>query len=1084
MDITELGKAGMRPARAGTAVRPDGTSLLGLPGGDDRLMSILATAAPFPDRASGEHFAPASNVSRQLISQRSARWLRAAVGDDDTAVRALFMHRQRTGRDLGAGLLDVEVRDPRNLPDWANALVQFLLAQPPTQAEDSATGLVGGPIAAFRRAAARLVEADGGQLRGVAISQAGAADVTAQLVSRLTQACQASFDFETRIRVPDAHPHAWCYSTEFDVSRSGWLDRLHSLPGLAYIIGVICLQWQRAVCELFDRLAADLPLLRRSLWHWADPGALTGYSGDSGDLHDHGRVVVLLTFAGGQRLVYKPKDLRSAACFMDLLMFLNHHGLELALPVRQIIVREGYGWEEFVAAEPCSDPGGARRYYTRLGMLARLAELLECRDLWADNLLAIGDGPAFIDLENLLQGRIRKPIMLGDRIRALWAQVEESVVKTACISYPRLIGLGVQAQDIGCLAAVQEQIAELPGSLDGWEVPPYRPTFAGKLADPREHAEDVILGYRQMQECLAVNQALLADPRGPLMVLYGAPVRYIWRSTFDCLEMLRASVSPLALVDGIAREIVLAQTMRTAREMLREDAARADVLEIVEAEIDAFRRMDVPLFTSETTSDAAFTSDGTKIPDHFDDTAWERLQRRLGELREFPLEEHQAVLESCLDIASGAALLWRTSPDDPDGAPAPEPDHGLYVYHPSALSADLPCERLTDHARDIADTILAAAVPVGGDRKGRLGLVSYPAHGLVQLEPLHGDLLCGSAGLAIFLAELYQSTAAPAYWNALHDALDSAVEFTSLAHRSGMFKRLSGGLAPIGGFVGVGSVIYALSRCGHLLAQPALTRRAETLISLADEIVAGDTTSADVVLGRAGLLLGVQRLREAAAAPVAEADVLAAHLHETLITELAGWSAPQSVGPAPPVTPAGQLVPAYPASLSVLAGLPNGIDGIVHALARSAVALGRLDGDRPLLEQHTFGMASAGSVAAAMATAHHLGKPVPEEAACRIVTRCQHTWQHSCEELIVDADLALWADTFAAVPGPGDRGGRALALRLARALLARHERTGKWFGDRRAADRHNLSALNGLAAAGLLFLRLAEAEATSPRLLL
>jgi class II lanthipeptide synthase len=1048
-------------------------TLLGLPGGDDQLLAILAAAAPFPERVSGEYFVPVRDRGRRQISERSSRWLHSAVGDDETAIRALFLHRQRTGRDLGAGLLDVAVRDPGHLPDWAYALVEFLLAQPLTATEDPATGMVGAPFVAFRRAAERLVDWRGSQLRGVPVSSEATEDVVAQLVSRLTEASSGSFSFETRIFAPNANATAWLYSTKLDVSRSGWMGRLESLPGLAFVIGVTCLQWQRTVRELFDRLHADLPLIRRELWGWADPGPLDRFSGDSGDLHDHGRVVVVLTFTGGQRLVYKPKDLRSAAGFMDVLEYLNHHGLPLQLPTRKIIARDGYGWEEFAAAAPCADPAGATAYYTRLGMLVRLTELLECRDFWADNLLAIGDGPAFIDLENVLQARIRKPVMLGERLKALWSRVEDTAVKTACVTYPRLIGLGTTAQDIGCLAALQEQIAEVPESFPlGWEVPPYRPTCGGELADPREHAQDVIAGYRAMQQCLADNRAQLADPRGPLVLLHGATVRYIWRNTFDSMELLRASVSPLALVDGVAREVVLAQVMRSVRELLHEDSARADVLEIVEEEIDAFRRMDVPLFQSRTDSDSAFTPDGTEIAGHFDGTAWDRLQRRLGELADFPLDEHLAILESCLDIARRGAVLWRTDPADPDGAVIPRPQRGTYVYHPASLSPELAAESLIQHAREVADAILDAAHPVDDRRLGWLGLVDYPAHGIAQLEPMHGDLLSGTAGLAIFMAELYQSTAKPTYWNALHEALDGVVEFAVLAQQSGIYRRMSGQLSPVGAFVGVGAAIYALSRCGQLIGEPQLVRKAAEFLPLASEIIENRKTSADVVLGRAGLLLAVHRLREASATAIPAADALAERLHASLLADLAEPAAPLIVSP-------------YPPRADMVQGLPAGADGIVHALARSARALGTTERDGPLLAAHSFGLDGAGSVAAALATAHHLGQPIPEAVTERVLARCASTWEHTCEHLLIDADMALWADTFtAAGDATRDDRYRLHAMRLMRSLLARRERTGKWFPDRMAADQHNLSALHGLAAVGLLCLRLTDDDATSPRLVL
>ncbi|GAB1823776.1 type 2 lanthipeptide synthetase LanM [Herbidospora sp. RD11066] len=1022
--------------------------LLSVPGGDARLMAVVAAAAPFHERVAGDYFVPVAGRNRRQASERTQRWLKAAVGDDEAAKRAVLHHRNRSGRDLGAGLVDVQLADPRRLPDWGYALVDFLLAQPPTAAADPATGRPGAPFVAFRRAMNRLVDVKDGSVRGVPVTAEAREDIAGQLIERLTQACWAGFAFEAQLAGTSNDLSSWLQSPGLDVSQSGWLDRLETLPGLAYVMGTTCLQWRRVVHELFDRLRADLPQLRRNLWGWAAPGPVTGYSGDSGDLHNHGRVVTLLTFASGERVVYKPKDLRSVAGVMDVCTLLNNHGLPLALHTREVVLRDGYGWEEYVVAEPGTDENSVRRYYTRLGMFARLAQFLECRDLWADNLVAIGETPAFIDLENVLQGRISQPSVIGERIESLWGKVEDTVAKTAVVSFPRMIGVGVQAQDVGCLAALREQIAEnSTGFPAGWEEPPYRPTWgAGELADPRAYADEVAEGYRQMQECLERNRELLADTTGPLALLEDAPVRYIWRSTFDCGDMLRMSVSPGSLVDGVAREICLAHLFRSAMGTLRVDPGRTDILEIIEQEIDAFRRMDIPLFLSKPASDSAFTPDGVEIPGHFTGTAWQRLQDRISDLTGFPMDEHLGVLQTCLDI-TGAAEMPVSFP-----APAPRPktirEIGLHAYELSARGDEPPVEELLARAGDLANEILEAAVSAGGDRSAWMGVVTYPAHGLDQVEPLHGDLLSGTAGLAIFLSELYANTGAPGHWTAAQEALEASVEFATLSTQSAFYRRMCGGLSPVGAFVGIGSAIYALSRCGDALGDTRLVERAAGLLPLAEAELTG-ITSAEPILGRAGLLLAVHKLREVSATPVPQADALAERLREGLLPELAARGR----------TP-------YPPNVPSLAGLPTGADGLAWALARSGE-----DGD------HRFALDTPGSLLAAVATAHALTGEVPDDLRERVARHCGPARRRTCAGLVVDAEMAIHTARLT-----GDQGLARTARDLAAELLLRRDHTGRWFADRRRADRLSLSAVNGLAAAGLTLLRLADDEVASLRL--
>ncbi|SEH02057.1 type 2 lantibiotic biosynthesis protein LanM [Nonomuraea solani] len=1036
-----------------------GESLLAVPGGDERLMAVLAAAAPFPERVSGEFFVPVAGRGPRQASERTKRWLKAAVGDDEDAKRALLQHRRRSGRDLGAGLIDVRLADPRRLPDWGYALVDFLLAQPPTAAADPASGRPGSPFVAFRRAVNRLVDIKDGKVRGVPVTPEACEDLAGQLIERLTQVCFSGFAFEAQLNGTANDVSAWLQSPGLDVSQSGWLDRLETLPGLAYVMGVVCLQWRRVVHELFDRLNADLPELRRTLWGWTAPGPVTGYSGDSGDPHNHGRVVTLLTFASGERVVYKPKDLRSVVGLMDVCTLLNNHGLPLPLHTRAVVLRDGYGWEEYVTSEPAAGEDGVRRYYTRLGMLARLAQFLECRDLWADNLVAKGDTPVFIDLENVLQARISKPALIGDRIRSLWGKVEETVAKTAVISFPRVIAGGVQAQDIGCMAGLQEQVAlNSTGYPLGWEAPPYRPTWgAGELADPSRYADEVAEGYRLMQDCLLRNRTLLADARGPLALLQDAPVRYIWRSTWDCVELLGMSLSPGALIDGMAREVTLAHLFRSARETLRRDPGREDILEIVEQEIDAFRRMDVPLFVSRPGSDSVFTPDGVEIPGHFSGTAWQRLQDRVADLAGFPVDEHLAVLETCLDF-TGARELPASFP-----GPGPRPrtirEIGQYVYDLSGRRAEPEAEVLLARAGELAGEVLDAAVPLpgpAGERSGWIGVVTYPAHGLDQIEPLQGDLLTGTAGLAVFLAELYANTGAPGHWTAAQDALDASAEFAALSTRSTVYRRMCGTLAPVGAFVGLGSAIYALSRCGHTLGDTRLVERAAALVPLAEEQLSLPT-SAEPVLGRAGLLLALHKLREASPVTVPAAEALVVRLHEELLAELG------ATGASP-----------YPPGLAALDGVPTGQDGLVWALAVSAAALG--SASAPLLA-HRFALDTPGSLLAAVATAHLLTGEVPGDLRERVARYCAADAARSCARLVVDTEVALHTARLT-----GDSALERAAGGLAAELLRRRDHTGRWFADRRRADRLSLSATDGLAAAGLTLLRLADDQVASLRL--
>jgi hypothetical protein len=1050
--------------------------LLGLPRGDERLLALVALAAPFADRAAREFFTPAKG-SRRVVAQRSARWLAAAVGTGPRAALAtttLLRHRERTGRDLGAGLVDVVVTDPTKLPDWAYALVEFLLAQPATQDVDPASGYVGAPLMAFRRAAHRMVDLRNGRLRGIRVAEEGKEDIAGQLIERLTTACDAALGFEYDLAIGPAKPagHTWAMYDKFDVSRAGWLERLESLPGLAHLIGVTCLQWRTVIRELFDRLHADLPDLRRALWQWRDPGPLVSYSGDSGDLHDHGRVVSLLSFASGARVVYKPKNLDTVVAFNDLLTFLNTHGAPAPLHTRIALNKGNYGWEEYVRSSDCASTEEFGGFYFQLGELARVVQLLQARDFWADNLIALGARPVFIDLECLLQSRPTRTAA-AETVRGdeLWEHLEEGPSRTAVVSMARPLAPGKRYQDIGCMAALEEQIAlDSTGFPPGWEAPRYRPRTAEAIADPRLFHAEFLDGYQAMSRFLADHAESLTDLRGPLGLLREAPVRYVWRNTFDCTSIIRGSLGPAALSSGVAREMVLARTLRGFVPLLTDEGgdgeAREDVLEILEQEIDSFRRMDVPLFLAKPASTAAYTPEGTEIPDHFSGPAWDRLVDRLhllaGQRRDTELAADTDEVRAMLWISAGEAETEPAALDIDEG-PQVRRVKGMPIYRPGELLAEIGEDELVGAATEVGDAVLAAAQELSGERLGWIGLVQYPTHGMPVLEPLHGDLLSGTGGIGVFLAELYRNTGKPAYWTGSRQALQATLEFAEHATATVVHRWLAGPGASIGGFTGLGGACYALARGADALGEPGLALTAAELISRSTPPT-DQPMAADLIAGAAGQLLGFRALRTAT--PTGSSGPAWTGWTELLTERLRRQLA---VGPDPSCHP-------YPIGWRLAGLVPSGWAGIRYAAAVLAADGSELDSGQswPVTDEAPSiptSYALAGAAAAAEA-------PVPASVLAALRDWAKHLGSLAGAEILAVGELAWQVATAFDVDEF-----RPLAHRCARSLLARNRRYGSYFPERGAPDSLMFSAVNGTSAVGLFLLRLCDEDMPDLRLL-
>ena len=1094
-----------------------GVLLPGLYRGDQRLRAVLGSAAAFPDRAAAGSgasalFDAAPPAERGALAATVQSWLRRAAGDPADA-GVLLAHLAAAGRPLGDGLREVALADPARLPDWAQALTAFLRAQP--VGPEPATTAAGALSGSFRRAAEALLPVRAGGVFGVAVTDRARDDLTGTLVHRLTEACRLSFCHELQAVTGRAGADDWDGQDGLDASQQGWLARLERLPGLAYLVGVVCRNWQQVTVELFARLAADRELLRERLWGGADPGALASVRGDAGDRHAGGHSVALLYFEHGQAAVYKPKDMRHATAYMELVRHLNSRGSGLDLPVRTVLPRSDsgdgglggalvaacgseYGWEELVPDSPCTDRAGFARFYRRLGMTMRLVQLLEGRDLWADNLLACGEHPVITDLECLLYPRVQVPPALPAGQRGLMDLLETTVVRTAMAAQPWVAAKDRPAVDIGCLTRA--------GGFDGdpdaptLPLPPYRPVHGDETADPWQYTDEVVTGYRDMHRSLYRLRHELAVEDGPLAGFRGVWVRYIWRHTWDGYKILNASTSPLALVNGATRETVIAGALRGAVAARAGDPGRDDLLQVVLSELDSFRTLDIPFFRSLTTSSSVFTVTGEEIPGHFQGTGWQRLLGRVAELADFDLDAHTAVLSGCLDAALGGSerAVVQPAPAGHLSAPTPVPDRG----------------ELLERAVRIGDRILADRRRTGAG-SGWIGLSWYPATGLRQVEVLGGaDLVSSGPGIALFLAELWSATGEPRFRQAAVEALAAAGALVDPDSPTGFAFALDGRLAlgaPVpGGLAGPGALIHALGRGGQLLAEPGFLGLARALVPGALALSGHGPGAArrtpgrrpapaphqDLPLGSAGLLLNLLRLREAlgagsvGSAPAGTGSVgSAAQPLDEAVRTLAAAALAQLPGGDPSDTGA-----RFTRAESFLDLVPTGADSVAAALARCLGQAPGLapEGARARLRGHRFAttgrsgrlawLDAAVSVGTDALDAGDLGLLSAPVTRDRIAALGARGLVATAGEALTAAEAGLLhtlpEGRPALLPGPFYDGREAAGVIVAE-LFRRHRATGSWYGDRAADDRVNLGVLDGTPAVGLLLLRLLD-PATAP----
>ncbi len=575
--------------------------------------------------------------------EEARRWIATSCGDlggDEAQVlAALGLDREAVERAFAPAALVAGER----LPIWAESLVHLVQAlpqePPPSRpGQDSvavATGAVLGPAAEL--AAASRAELDAEALGGLA----------AQLATRMLITCGTVLELENLTR---AEP-LW------DFSRNAWLERLHGFPGLSFVLGTAIRQWRQNALELLLRLRRDLPLIEARLLGGAKAGPLVAIDPDLGDRHNDGRSVAVLSFASGFRVVYKPKDQRSAVAFTNLVELLNGASPSLSLPAPRILDRGAYSWEDYVEQRQATTAAEASRFFHRFGMTLRLLQLVEGRDFWIDNLRVAGDTPVFIDLECVMQPRIEGSGFQIDLPNLDPHIHEESVMPTGAVTQAINVA-GVGRQDFGALAPPGPRALPL-GMWSGyhdrdngniwlrsgrlfWEPDATWPQLEGRPAEPVDHLEELEAGFREMQGLLCRSADAISSPQGPLRDIGEAPVRVIMRSTWEYLVLLRASLEPSALLDGNARDLVLANVPASTHKWGDATAVERRAT-IARAELDALRNLDIPVFHS-LPGERALLGPGMRMPEFFAGTALERLRERVESTASFELDVHLEIL--------------------------------------------------------------------------------------------------------------------------------------------------------------------------------------------------------------------------------------------------------------------------------------------------------------------------------------------------------------------------------------------------------------------------------------------------------
>ena len=722
------------------------------------------------------------------------------------------------------------------------------------------------------------------------LGQLSTAGADALFVEWSTQRGDAGGGFWEAISAqsPDsnARPTARYDSFVTGLAKGGIQGVLERYAALGRVLGTLMVHWIAVTTELSQRLERDGRDLAELFGAGAQRLQVARISPGQSDPHRQGRTVMRIEFTSGRVAYYKPKDMTMETAWASFCEWLGARRAPYAPTPSRIISRGGYGWVEDVTPDteiPEDQP--VADYYRRAGALVCLIHVMGGSDVHYENVAASEGRPFLLDAETLLTPRRASPdpsLSTGAQ-RMAQRSLGDSVTSTLML--PRWDeGPNGELYDVSGLggglvpdATGYEESVWVRANTDsmGRELRAKHirhrhniPTRRGGLVPPSEHADEIVEGFRSMYDFVVENRDDVLSANGALSAFRSGRSRMVYRDTAEYETLIRHSMHPSLLEDGVDRSIRI-ERLRT---QFLGPWPRPKEWSIAEYEIAAVERLDVPVLVAAVDSASLRLMVDTLLEDCFVEPSLDSAISRVNSMTSKDRDFQSRVIR--------ASMSLRRSPRT-----------DVQTREPSASEdAKAPVSSFREAAIAIADRLTEDAIAEGDGSATWISFRSVGTDRKYQYEPLSADLYDGAGGVALFLAAVGRATGNSVY----RDLAISGLKAVAATDADSPATSANGG---VGAGRGMASRVYALASAAQLLEDLDVLADACEVASRMDEAMLAEADQCDVLSGLAGTILGLGKLY--AVSPSDRWLDLAAHAGEHLLGRRVECATGHRVWPSP-----------------------------------------------------------------------------------------------------------------------------------------------------------------------------------------
>ena len=626
-----------------------------------------------------------------------------------------------------------------------------------------------------------------------------------------------------------------------NLQKDGGIEFFENYSVLARLIATTIDLWVESSTEFIQRLQTDLSAIESTFSDRESLGKVKSIDTSLSNPHHGKRLVLILTFASGVKVVYKPKDLSLYVAFNQLLDWCNQQKTSLPFKLVKILEGQGYGWVECVLQQPCLEQAEVKNFYQRAGMLLSLLSVLGAKNCYAENVIAHGQYPVLIDADILMQPPIKnsdeqeewfKDSVAGIGFLPAWdgdiyskSSQDSSVLGNI---YPHQINSSREWKFINT-----DKMYLAPKSkviLAGANVV----ILDGKTIAPYDYQEDIITGFEEIYKLLIKHRKTLLGTDTPLSNFKLSKSRFIACPTLTYAITAKKSISPQYLSNGFDYSFlidILNLNYLTTKN-------KSDTKEILTAEAKSLQQQDIPYFSVACDSDNLELEPDKSIEHFFFFFSYQQLISRLQNLNQEDLDLQLKMIQLSL-YAKTAHRNTRNS------LASPQDDYTNYE--------PISSEQLVQEATKIGDDLVNSVISHSDDCNW-LSLEYMIKANRYLLQPLDDSLFTGRIGVCLFLGALAKVTGKSEYKDVALAALSPLIHFIDQGNPQKRF------VEPGLGIKGIGGIIYSLVKISHFLEAPELLSNAQELAKLITPEVIAKDRKLDIIFGIAGTIPGLLSL--------------------------------------------------------------------------------------------------------------------------------------------------------------------------------------------------------------------------------